>query len=81
MGALKGGDETLQPGDSLEGIESGFIGHGIVFDPPRIFEEGVFRAHPRVVETRRNTVRVHDLTVFILHQIAVASVEYPRLAR
>lgn len=49
VGRLNGGDDTLRPGQILEGVDRLLVSDRDIFRPADVMEVGVFRADARVV--------------------------------
>ena len=52
------------------------VGDGYVLDPPDVVQPGVLRPDSRIVEARRDRMRVIDLTVIVLQQVGAVAVQH-----
>src|SRR5437899_9943842 len=67
--------QTVERGDVFSVVD------GDIFGASGLLEPGVLGAHTRIIQPRRDRVRLDDLTVFVLKQIGASSVQHPRPSR
>lgn len=79
MRALHRGDDALDLREALEGIECLLVRDRDVLDNPFIFIIGMLWSDARVVEAGRDGVRLDDLAVRVLQQVAEGTVQDARL--
>mmetsp|Transcript_11982 Transcript_11982/g.33139 ORF Transcript_11982/g.33139 Transcript_11982/m.33139 type:complete len:415 (-) Transcript_11982:284-1528(-) len=80
VGGLQRGDDSLHPGHELERLEGLLVGDSVVLGPPDVLQEGVLRANAGVIQTSADAVRLDDLAVVVLQELAERSVQDPGLA-
>ena len=78
MRTLHRRDDALDPGETLERIESLLIRDGYVLDDAGILIIGMFWSDTRIIEARRDRICLNDLAVRILQQITERAVQDAR---
>ena len=73
------GDDPSSPADCLKCIQRLVVGGRLVAHPPAVFEPAVFRSDSGIVQPGGNRVGRQHLAIFILQQIAQASMQDARL--
>mmetsp|Transcript_20706 Transcript_20706/g.65502 ORF Transcript_20706/g.65502 Transcript_20706/m.65502 type:complete len:480 (+) Transcript_20706:426-1865(+) len=76
VGGLERGNDTLELGHELEGVQGLLVAHGVVLAAAHLLEEGVLRADARVVQTGGDRVGLDDLTVVILEEVGEGPVQH-----
>src|SRR6267142_2159485 len=81
MRRLERRDDALAAAKRVEGGERLVVGHGDVLGTAVVLEPCVLGADARIVETRRDRMRLGDLSVRVLQQVGAVAVQHARLAR
>ena len=74
------GNDALGAAEKLESLERLRVGHADVRGTLRRLQVAVLRADARIVQARRDAVRLDHLAVRVLQQVRQAAVQHPRLA-
>ena len=80
MRRLQRGNDALQPGAELEGLQRLRIRGRHVFRPPDILQPGVLRPDSRIVEAGRDRMGVRDLPVLVLEEVGAVAMQHARRA-
>ena len=75
MGALDGRNDSLSPGQVLEGLHSLVVGHRHILSPANIVKMRMLRSHARIIQSCGNGVYRRYLSIFILAEIGLHAVE------
>ena len=85
VGGFQRGDDPFEAAQPLERRQRLGIGRRLILDPPDRVEPRMFGADPRIVEPRRDRVRLGDLAIGVLEEHRLVAVEHagdaPREAR
>ena len=75
MGGFDGGNDTLGPCQILKSVHSFVVGDGYIFSPADVMQMGMFGADTGVVKTCGDGVNRRDLTVGVLTEVTLHTVE------
>src|SRR5882672_3048138 len=81
MGRLDGGDNSLGAAQFYSCLHRLIVGGAHELYAAGLEQMGVHRSDARVIEARRNGIRLDHLTVLGLHEQRLTPVEYTRLAQ
>src|SRR5207244_5804742 len=81
MGGLRGGEDSFEPRAEIEAGQRVAVGNIRVTHAARVFPVAVLGPNSGVVEPGRYGMHVRGLAVLVLQNIAVAAMQYARLAK
>src|SRR5216684_425269 len=81
MRGLERRNDALAAAQIVERGDGFRVVDGYVLSPAGVLEPGVLGAYARVIQPRRDRMRLADLAVFVLKQVGAVSVQHARPAR